>query len=162
VLNRRADPERPRSLALDATLQALWCLLEYDLRGVARDVDERRAEARQIVDQIHQAAHVAATQRRNDFETDQRLGRTLQMLDDLHAARVSRREKKKPALHAIGERVSPAGRFVATSRWPHSRSSRKRVGTLGVRPRLPSRASKRRASPNARRTLPDQRRIVKA
>ena len=85
VLDQRAQPQGAGPLALDALLDAaVGGLVVLDLRRVARDVDERRIELDQIVDQRQQVPDVLAAQRRNDLETDQRPLGAVQVLGDSH------------------------------------------------------------------------------
>ena len=86
VLDQRADAERARPLALDLALDRALVLLVHHLGGVAGDVDERRMERHQVVDQLEQAAQRAAALRRDDLVRDQGPRGPRQVLDDLHSS----------------------------------------------------------------------------
>ena len=84
VLDQRAEAERARALALDPALDPLRGLLVDHLRRVAGDVDERRPVDDELVDQRQEIAYVAAPERRDDLEADQRAVGAREVLGDFH------------------------------------------------------------------------------
>src|SRR5690606_14203453 len=86
VLDRGAEAERAGPRALDvAADRAVRHLLVISLRRVARDIDERRVEREQLLDDLEDTLDGAAALGRDELLGDERPGGAGDVLGDFHA-----------------------------------------------------------------------------